>query len=276
MPGKIAVSITDNVSDTLFIPLYMRCLETRRSGGLISDPLACEMVENLDYDFARYDDSRKSQLGTAIRVRHFDRAVRDFVAAHDDPVVVNIGAGLDTRFQRVDSGRGVFYEVDLPEVIAFRSGLVPESKRDVHLACSMFEPCWMDEVRDRHPGASFIIVAEGVFMYFEEEEVRALVRALCARLGPGELHFDACSPWAVRNSHRHDTVKKTNAPFRWGLVGDGDLEGWEAGLRFVKATYFMNQERSRWGLSGLAMSLVPSMGKAFRMLHYKMGPAARR
>lgn len=41
-------------------------------------------------------------------------------------MVVNIGCGLDTRYQRIkEKKNAVFYELDLPEVMALRERLLP-------------------------------------------------------------------------------------------------------------------------------------------------------
>jgi O-methyltransferase involved in polyketide biosynthesis len=275
MADTVSVSIADNVADTLFIPLYMRCLETRRADRVINDPMSCELVERLDYDFSRYEKSPRSQLGVAVRIRRFDQAVADFIETHDDPVVVSVGAGLDTRFQRVYKGKGVFYELDLPEVIELRRQLLPESENNPYMAGSMFETGWIDEIKGKHPGASFIVVAEGVFLYFEEHEIKPLITAIAERFGHGEMHFDVSSPWGVRNSQRHETVKKTNAAFKWGVKGDRDLEAWTPSLRYMDTTDYFSSVKSRWGIMGLlARWFIPGLRNAFRMLHYEMVPQA--
>ncbi len=275
MTKSISVSIADNVADTLFIPLYMRCLETKRPDGVINDPMSCELVEKIDYDFSKYKNSPRSQLGVAVRIRRFDEAVSDFIESHDDPVVILVGAGLDTRFERVYNGKGMFYELDLPEVIELRRQLLPESENNCYMAGSMFETDWIDEIKGKHPDASFIVVAEGVFMYFEEKQIRPLITEIAERLGAGELHFDVSSKWGVRQSHRHETVKKTNAAFQWGVEDDRELEAWSPNLRYMDTTGYFHTAKKRWGIMGiLARTFIPGLRKAFRMLHYKMVPQA--
>lgn len=39
--------------------------------------------------------------------------------AHPEGLVVNLGAGLDTRFYRLDNGTITWIDIDLPEVVAF-------------------------------------------------------------------------------------------------------------------------------------------------------------
>jgi len=274
MSNKITVPITDVVSDTLFIPLYMRHLETGRPDRMIDDPLASELVERIDYDFGKYTSFHKTQVGTSIRVRHFDRAVSRFVERNDNPVVISIGAGLDTRFQRIHTGKGVFYELDLPEVIEFRESLMPSGEGNPYIAKSMFELSWIDDIASKHPDAQFVIVAEGVFMYFDEDMLRPLITAIAEKFGPGELHFDACTGMGVRNSHRHETVKFTNARFKWAFDRDDGLTDWSPRLKYVSTEKFMTQEYGRWGFGARLASLIPAVRNMFRMLHYDIeGPS---
>lgn len=270
MEKRLSANISDSVSDTLFIPLYMRSLETKRAHGIINDHKACELVESIDYDFEKYNESKMSQIGTSIRIRHFDQAVTRFVAQKDNPVVVHIGAGLDTRFLRTFKGKGIYYELDLPEVLDFRRKVLPESEHNPFLPYSMFDAAWMKLLRERHQEADFMLIAEGVFMYFDKAQIKPLVQAMAENFDSCAVHFDACSSWGVARSHKHDTVKKTNASFKWALDDDRELEQWAANIRYVDTTYYFSQELRRWGVVGIIGNILPSMRKAFKMLHYEI------
>lgn len=260
--------ISDVVADTLFIPLYMRCLETRMEKGLISDPEACRIVETVDYDFSKYDKSRSTQVGVAIRARHFDDVTRRFIEKYDNPVVVSLGCGLDTRSDRVDGNKGVFYNLDLPEVMEVRERLLPPNERNVSVHDSLFESTWAEKLREAHPDGDFLILAEGVLMYFEEESVRSALELISRSLAPKEVLFDACTSFACKKSDKHETVKHTKARFHWGLDDDRLPETWIAPLRLKEVSYFMDKERDRWGLFYRLLGMLPIIAKSFRMLHY--------
>ena len=85
----------------------------------------------------------------------------DLLRTHSHPVVVNVGCGLDTRFQRIGSQKAVFYDLDLPEVIALRRELIPEQPDNVYIEASLLETDWMDDLRRKHPDAEFIFIVEG-------------------------------------------------------------------------------------------------------------------
>ncbi len=77
----------------------------------------------MSYDFDRVrqvhmDEADKVMI--ILRNREFDRYARDFLRRHPQAVVVHIGCGLDSRFERVDNGEVEWYDLDLPEVIELR------------------------------------------------------------------------------------------------------------------------------------------------------------
>ena len=268
---KIKVDIKDSVADTLFIPLFMRSEETKRTNDrILNDPMACEIVEKLDYDFSRYKNKKMSSIGTSIRARHFDKKVKAFVENKKNPVVISLGCGLDTRAERVGSEKGIYYEIDLPEVIKLREQLIDAKSNYYNVSMSMFDTSWMDEISQKHEGSDFIIVAEGVFMYFEEEKVKSLLTDIAKRFKGSELHFDSLSKWMSQKSDMHDTVKYTKAKFKWGFDGDYEIEEWNSHYKLQETALYMNQERKRWGMKGILLSLVKKFRSSSRMQHYQI------
>lgn len=263
-------TIADVVADTLFIPLYMRCRESRRGNGIIHDPDACRIVEAVDYDFSNYDKACRSQVGTCIRVRYFDNITRSFIRKHENPVIVCLGCGLDNRFGRVGGDKGVFYNLDLPEVMEVREQLLPAGERNISLHESMFGESWAEALREKHPDSDFLVLAEGVFLYFTEEAIRPVIERIAQTLAPGELLFDACTSLGCKMSSKHDTVKYTNASFNWPLNDDRLPEEWAPNLRLRETSYYMDKELDRWDRLSRFMRLIPPLAKAFKMLHYQM------
>ena len=128
------------VAETLLIPLYMRAKESRRERPILNDKAAECLADSLEYDYSRFDGAKLSEVGCVVRGWYFDRAVRRFIGTHARPVVVNVGCGLDTRFQRIGGGKAVFYDMDLPEVIALRRELIPEQPGNGNRLDGRFAP----------------------------------------------------------------------------------------------------------------------------------------
>jgi O-methyltransferase involved in polyketide biosynthesis len=131
------------VAETLLIILAIRAFESQRPDALIKDERAEVLVSQMDQDFLRKKLAKiedYSQVATILRSRDFDRHARDFLARHPEAVVVHIGCGLDTRFERLDNGRVEWYDLDLPDVIELRRKLIGgEGERYHLLACSVLD-----------------------------------------------------------------------------------------------------------------------------------------
>jgi len=115
------------VAGTSLITLYIRAIESQRPDALTKDERAEELVRQLGQESLRKTAALTEDSGRVVMIlksREFDRFAQDFLARHPDAVVVHIGCGLDTRFERVDNGRVEWYDLDLPDVIELRRKLV--------------------------------------------------------------------------------------------------------------------------------------------------------
>ncbi len=235
------------VAETLLIPLYMRAKESRYANPILNDKAAERLADSLEYDYSQFDGAKLSEVGCVVRGWYFDRAVRRFIESHSHPVVVNVGCGLDTRFQRIGDGKAVFYDLDLPEVIALRRELIPEQPGNPYIAASLLETDWMDDLRCRHPDGEFIFIVEGVLMYFYEKQVKAFLHHIASRFGGGELWFDVCGTMMSLHGVKPDSLRKHEAQIRSGLSDGHLVEQWEPALQLIEQANYMKFFRSRWG-----------------------------
>ncbi|WP_321281914.1 class I SAM-dependent methyltransferase [Marinifilum fragile] len=269
---KIKNTLENNIAETLYITLYMKALESQKSDPILSDPMACEMLKTIDYDFSKYDKAIRSAIGVVVRSKHFDDQVRDFISRNVNPVVVILGCGLDTRYHRLKDCRNDadFYELDIPEVIALRRKFMSESSNDTYISASMFETDWMDMIHEKHPNQPIMFVIEGVLMYFEEEAVKKLFSDLSNRFSKAEIHFDVINKWLANNSHKHDTIKNSEASFEFGLDDDGLIENWGQNLSHRKT--YLYSDFPGWKKVGFIqrfiMSVIPRYKYGGRLLHY--------
>ncbi len=227
------------VAETLLITLYIRAAESQRSDALVKDERAEAVVRQLDQETLRKtlaltDDF--SRVAVILKSREFDRFAQDFLRRHPDAVVVHIGCGLDTRFERVDNGQVEWYDLDVPEVIELRLKLVgSEGARHHFLACSVLDRAWMDTVSAHrmrpHHQRPFLFLAEGVFMYFEEAQVKSLVLSLHDHFPGAELVFDAFSPFMRWGHNVRVTRTRVGAYLHWGLKHGRDIERWSSASR---------------------------------------------
>ena len=114
-----------------------------------------------------------------------------------DGVIVQLGCGLETTCYRCNNGKTHWYAVDLPNVIAYRSELLPEPEWETYLEGDAFTMDWMKKARGDASDAPILITAGGLFHYFEEVEVLRLLQTL-GKFGEIELVFDAVSKGGMR------------------------------------------------------------------------------
>ena len=218
------------IQETLLIPLYARAVETRKKRALIDDPKAAGIVESIDWNFRRFSEARRV-FACVLRTAMFDEWVKDFLARNPEGTVVEIGAGLNTRFERLDNGRLHWLDLDLPDATALRRKFFADTGRRINLSGSVLERGWVEEVR-RSPGPYFF-VAEAVFVYLREDEVKDALGRI-ARDFPGSIFaFDTATGRAVNSGNEDFARKRMQARFSWACSDPREIEGWNLGLRLV-------------------------------------------
>ena len=276
--SEITNRTLSGVAETLLIPLYIRAVETQRPDALLKDERAVAFVTQMDSAFSRIKQIKmdeEDKVALVLRNREFDRYVRDFLARHPKAVVVHIGCGLDARFERVDNGQVEWYDLDLPEVIELRRKFIGDERARYHfLACSVFDSAWPNTV-SVHRHRPFLILAEGVFMYFEEAQVRSLVLMLRDHFPGAELVFDAFSPFLVRANNLRLKISRTKigARYYWGLKRGKDLEKWGDGICLLDTWFPFDRPEPRlahvqW------VRYIPLLAKVMGIYHYRLGKAA--
>ncbi|MBO2641172.1 class I SAM-dependent methyltransferase [Shewanella algae] len=263
MSNKLAVTgLNDPIAQTLFIPLYMKSCQSKLKDAFFSDPWACALMEQFDYDFSSFDQSVLSSVGVAIRAGYFDRLTADIIAAAQSCVVVNLGAGLDARFQRIQKligntmeDKAWFYNLDLPEVIALREQLLPADSCETCISASVFDGDWMDELNARHQSATFVFIAEGLLMYFDNCQVQQLLQELANRFPGCHILFDGISRWMRDNSDNHDSVKYAGAGFKLAFDSPREIEQWHGKLKVISVAHYADfKEWKRVGFFNYLLS----------------------
>lgn len=187
--GKVSGNALTGVSETALLTLQVRAHEARRPDGLIDDPMAVQLVDSIDFDFAKFGYTRRQDM--ALRSLLFDRMTGEYLRDHPKATVVALAEGLQTSFYRLDAA-GLGHEfrwlsVDLEPMIELRNKLLPKPDRVTQCAQSALDFSWMDQV---DAGDGVFITAEGLLMYLQPEEAMSLIRACAQRFPGGQMLFD--------------------------------------------------------------------------------------
>ena len=269
MPEKILPNL-EGVSETLLFPLVARAVESQRPDALIKDEKALAIVQQLDCDISRYRLRGHDEISLVLRVREFDRMARDFLTRNPEAVVVHIGCGLDTRFERVDNGQVEWFDLDLPQVIELRKNLVGGDRPRYHLLSdSVFDSAWLNAVRS-YRQLPFLFISEAVLPYFENEQVKSLVLCLREQFPGAELVCDVHSPFIIWADNLHLALAGAGARMRWKLKHARDMESWGAGISLLEEWYYFDRpeprlEAYRW------MRFITLLGKSTGIFRYRLG-----
>jgi len=268
---KLTIEFADPVSLTLLIPLWARAVEQREPEPLVHDPVAPMMVDRIDYDWRRIRLGRSDLAQCVVRLREFDRFVRDFLRRHPAGTVVHLGCGLDARFQRVDNGLVRWFDLDLPQVIDLRRRLLPESDRNRYLAHSVFDTSWMAAL-DHDAPEHVLFVAEALLVYFDEAQVKGLILALQSHFPGAELVCDVCTPLARWIDNLHLLFIRSAARIRWAARDPRDVETWSPGIRLVESFFYFDDPEPRMGLPSW-YARIPLLSRATSIQRYLLGTA---
>ena len=268
MAAKQSIQL-GTVQETLLVPLYARAVDSRRKRPVLNDRKAAEMVESIDWDFQRFNQRWRIAAAT-LRTAIFDVPVRDFLSRHPAGTVVEIGAGLNTRFERLDNGTVHWFDLDLPDTVELRRKFFTDSARRVTLAASVVDPGWMAAVRES-PGPHYF-VAEAVLVYLTKPEVKAALAQIAANFSPVSIAFDTATPQVISRQNKDLARCKLEGRFTWACEDPREIERWKIGLRLVESrtmTDFPGSLRSRLSLSMRATfrvlsKLFPKFTKAYR------------
>ena len=255
------------IARTLLVPLACRALESPRPDAILHDARAVEVYKALagTPDFLMGMGKMDVFVAT-MRARQFDAFTRDFLARNPGGLVVDLGCGLDTRYDRLEDGQLTWLGVDLPEVIELRRRVLPDGERCRTIPRSMLEISWLDEVARLDKPVIFL--AEGVFPYFSTADVRPLVLEMAKRFPAGELVFDAASPFISRHHNRTSSVlKRSGTRILWDAKNPRELETW--GLQLLDHWYYFDQPEPRLRLFRW-MRFIPFMAKATGIFHYRL------
>ncbi|MBC8070745.1 MAG: class I SAM-dependent methyltransferase [Deltaproteobacteria bacterium] len=199
---------------------------------LLGDAHACALVERLDHDFSRFED--RPRFASVARTLVFDEIVRAFLRAHPTGTVVELGAGLNTRFERLDNGQQRWFDIDLPEVTTLRRALLPSSTRRLHVSASVVERSWLELVATAPAPCCFVF--EAMLGYVPCDQIRSMLARIARRFPGATIALDVHPRWAVVGGE----LVKSVAPI--GLFGPDiphTIERWQIGLELVETTRFL-------------------------------------
>ena len=211
-----------------------RAVESARPDALFHDPLADRLAgERGPAIVAAAPRMIRSGWWLVARTKIIDDVIIDAIGDGCDRVL-NLAAGLDTRPYRLDLPPDfTWVEADLPGLLAEKERLLadqtprcPLTRHAVDLADSAARDAFLDD--ELAGAAKALVLTEGLLMYLEDSDVRALSMAF-SRPEVAWWMLDFAGPGLQKRMNKRTRGLMNSAPFKFapanGLAYFEDL-GW--------------------------------------------------
>jgi O-methyltransferase involved in polyketide biosynthesis len=246
------------ISCTCIGPVYARALETLTPGGFLQDNKSVEVSKQLvfnnnDPNWYFY------QLSIAVRTEIIDEATISFIKRNPKGTVVNLGAGLDTRFSRLDNGEIHWYELDVPEVINLRKQFFAETERYSTIAKSVLDLDWINPIQNNLP---VLFIIEGLANYLEEDEMKNIISSIAETYPYAEIIIDMLGLLYVKMTQKSE--------YKWGLSADSYPLLWNSKLELIESWCMFDRYRERWSEIKWATPLFAFRKNIEMILHMKV------
>ena len=244
---ELNININD-ISETAFLTLQCHAIDAGSRSPILNDISSIKTLNVLKDYFSKSDSALHKKLfenkvkrnlvtHTVLRAKKYDSYIIKYLNKFPNATVVNIGCGLDNRFERINNGNVSFFDLDLPDIMNIKKQIFQERENYYQISKSVFEFDWIDKIDSEH----IILVAEGVFMYCVEQDVKKLFLNLQKKFNNPEIVFEVFnSKWLVgwRKKTMDFKLKKElklgeGTTFRFGIPDSNEIESWNQGFRLI-------------------------------------------
>jgi O-methyltransferase involved in polyketide biosynthesis len=274
-----------DVAETGMLTFYCHVIESQNPDPILVDEKAVEISRLLTPVFEKSSSRLLRNLAKGkvrkelvvhitLRAKKYDEYAISFLKENPDGIIVNIGCGMDSRFQRVDNGRVTCFDLDLPEMIGYKKQFYKETDRYHLIAASVFDYAWMDLVVKigKRP---VLFMAEGVFMYLDAERVKDLILKLQSRFPGSELVCEVVTELFTRKPWNRMVALKLNqqlgvgkgATFTFGVRNSREMESWHSGIEYLDDWSYFDTRHPRLGWVG-PMGKMKFMRDVQYTVHY--------
>lgn len=201
-----------DISDTARWVAIYRARESEKPNPVFNDPFARRLAGELGEGIAgTFPFAEKHSWPFVARTWLIDQLVAELVPQGVD-TVINLAAGLDARPYRLElPPRLHWIEVDLPEILDYKEEVLRSEtpvctleRIKLDLSAAQARRGLFAQLGGRFSNA--LVIAEGLLVYLDEDEVGALARDLAAAPGFCRWIVDIASPTLLR------MLKKNMAP----------------------------------------------------------------
>jgi methyltransferase (TIGR00027 family) len=239
----------NTVSETALLTLKARAVETVKEEPLITDPMSIRLMESLQSFELSGDQHRildrkpPPSLSNyiALRARKYDAYAIAFLRDHPDGLVINLGAGLDTRFWRISAGAEQYLELDLPEVVSLKKDLLGNRLEYELIPGSVLEMEWVERLAAKQK-EHVLFLAEGLLMYLPETKVVQLFQMLASVFTNSRMVFEVVHRKYTRGFRKKMVESKmkrrggteAGSSYNYGIAAGKDIQAYADNLKVLE------------------------------------------
>lgn len=258
------MEVLDNIPKTLLIPLWARAKATLSNEEGCNDGFALAMLDTEEMDFRALEamPPKMRQMmvtGVAVRSRLFDEAVLRFIQRFEQPVIINLGCGLDYRSHRLGDKSVQWYNVDVGSSHRIRRKLMPAADNVHELEGGIDDLAWLERI-ELAPGQQPMLISEGTLMYFGEPTIRQFLDAFSQRFSSHTGYLELVGDLVKGRVHPSVKAIGVDCPFQHGL-----RQPWQSFSAWLPAAKALapvdniyDHAPGQWGWLGWLFKLLPS------------------
>ena len=261
-----------SVQKTLLLPLWGRAIETQKPKPLLIDNKAISIIKTIPYDFTLISKNINKfvQYGWIARSLYFDNKIKAFIDLYPEATIVNIGCGLDTTFDRVDNGKILWIDLDLPDTIDLRRNYISESDRRLFIPKSVFDTGWYKRIEKNN---NIMLLIAGVLHYFDESDVKRIFNDFHSFLPGVEVIFDYASKLGMKVSNKR-VLKKggmdKSAYIKWGIDNVMEIEKWNSSIKVLSNMPMYKDHKKNYPImERIGMNIADSL-KMMSLAHIRI------
>jgi O-methyltransferase involved in polyketide biosynthesis len=221
----------NSTAETMLQSFYARAMYAQSKKPKFYDAKAIEIVSKLDYDFSAAKKDNTMSGGVIARTLVLDHMVKEFIEENPACIIVNIASGLDTRFYRMSHQKLLWFNIDLPEVIALRNQLFPPAKGVINIGCSVLDEAWTKQIpKDKKT----LFLIEGLSMYFTAEQNQRMLEIIHSNFDHALVFMECLAKKWVHKEGVEKSIAKTGAKFCFGADSFEDIQEIAPGFSKVK------------------------------------------
>ena len=213
----------------MYIPLYGKSYVSKK-GVILQDKKAEAIWEKEAFELNRKGKSKWLAYFMAMRGKVFDNWVKTQLENTENPVVLHIGCGMDSRCERIDADCQ-WYDLDYPDVIRERRKYYTETENYHMISSNVLEFGWISSI----PSGNAIVIFEGVSMYIGESQLQNLLKELNRHFLSVAILMDCYTESAAKFSKYKNPIGGVGVKY-WSVHGYSHPKVFEKGteLTFVQ------------------------------------------